>query len=142
LIWRKPVAQRQFSVSARWHPPRRACRKAQVTLRGIKLMTGLHGKLIAGLGIALVALFLTACDGGRGYSRGIFHGLVIDKTEEEVTNKFGKPETVEKLGADGVRYVYRRKTFDPDNLNQIDEKTVIDFEMRAGKMIVVDVSFG
>jgi hypothetical protein len=41
-----------------------------------------------------------------------------------------------------MRYTYRRKTFDPDNLNQIDERTIIEFEKKAGKMIVVDVSFG
>ncbi|MFN9029289.1 MAG: hypothetical protein ACK54C_03050 [Betaproteobacteria bacterium] len=105
-------------------------------------MTTLHKKLIAGLAVALVSLFMTACEGGRGYSRGILHGLVIDKTEEEVTSKLGKPEAVEKFATDGVRFVYRRKTFDPDNMNQIDEKTFIDFEKKAGKMIVVDVSFG
>ncbi len=104
-------------------------------------MIGLQRKLVAGLCIALIAAFTTACDGGRGYSRGIFHGLVIDKTEAEVTGKLGKPESVEQVG-DGVRYVYRRKTFDPDNMNQIDEKTFVDFEKKAGQLIVVDVSFG
>jgi hypothetical protein len=88
------------------------------------------------------ALMISACGGSRGYSRGIFHGLVIDKTEAEVTDKLGKPESVEQIGSDGVRYVYRRKTFDPDNANIIDERTFIDFEKKAGKMIVVEVSFG
>ena len=41
-----------------------------------------------------------------------------------------------------MRYVYRRKTFDPDNANSVDEKTFVDFEKKAGKMIVVEVSFG
>ncbi|MCU0951604.1 MAG: hypothetical protein MUC68_11200 [Burkholderiaceae bacterium] len=94
--------------------------------------------------IALVALtaLVSACGESRGYSRGIFHGMVIDKTEEEVVSKMGKPESIEKIGDDGVRYIYRKKTFDPDNLNQIDDRTVIDFEKKAGKSIVVDVSFG
>ncbi len=87
---------------------------------------------------ALVA----ACGESRGYTRGIFHGMVIDKTEEEVVTKMGKPESIEKVGDDGVRFIYRKKTFDPDNLNQVDDKTIIDFEKKAGKMIVVDVSFG
>lgn len=105
-------------------------------------MTAIHRKLLAGLAVALLSVFMAACDGGRGYTRGIFHGLVIDKTEDEVASKVGKPEAVEKVGTDGLRYVYRRKTFDPDNMNQIDEKTFVDFEKRAGKLVVVDVSFG
>ncbi len=89
-----------------------------------------------------VSVLTTACGDSRGYSRGIFHGMVIDKTEEEVVSKMGKPESIEKIGDDAVRYVYRKKTFDPDNLNQVDDKTFIDFEKKAGKSIVVDVSFG
>ncbi|MCU0940567.1 MAG: hypothetical protein MUC86_15875 [Burkholderiaceae bacterium] len=75
--------------------------------------------------IGLTAL-VSGCGESRGYSRGIFHGMVIDKTEDEVTSKLGK----------------RKKTFDPDNLNQVDDKTFIDFEKKAGRMIVTDVSFG
>jgi len=79
------------------------------------------------IAVALTAaLMISACSGGKGYSRGIFHGLVIDKTEAEVTDKLGKPESVEQIGSDGVRYVYRRKTFDPDNANSVDEKTFVD----------------
>ena len=102
----------------------------------------MNNRYVALIGALLITLMLSACDGGRGYSRGILHGLVIDKTEAEVANKLGKPESVEKVGNDGLRYVYRRKSFDPDNMNQIDDKTFIDFEQKAGKMIVVEVSFG
>ncbi len=105
-------------------------------------MKALRGRVLGALMVALASSVFTACDGGRGYSRGIFHGLVIDKTDEEVTGKLGKPESIERVGDDGVRYVYRRKTFDPDNMNQIDEKTFIDFEKKAGKLIVVDITFG
>ncbi len=91
--------------------------------------------------LAACVLMLAACDGNRGYSRGIFHGLVIDKTQEEVVNKLGKPSEVQQLNDGSVRFVYHRKTFDPDNLNQVDENTVIEFEQRGGKLIVVDVSF-
>jgi hypothetical protein len=105
-------------------------------------MRRISSQIIIATLIASSALLLTACDGGRGYSRGVFHGIVIDKSEDEILGKLGKPEAVEKIGDDGVRYVYRRKTFDPDNYNQIDERTIIDFEKKAGKMIVVDVSFG
>ena len=53
--------------------------------------------LIATL-IASSAMLLSACDGGRGYSRGVFHGIVIDKSEDEIVGKLGKPEAVEKIG--------------------------------------------
>lgn len=96
--------------------------------------------LIAAWMIAALAL-LSACDGGRGYTRGVFHGMVIDKSEDEVVSKIGKPESVEKIG-DGLRYTYRKKTFDPDNMSQIDDRTYVDFERKAGKLIVVDISFG
>lgn len=89
-----------------------------------------------------LALLVTACGESRGYSRGIFHGMVIDKSEDEVASKMGKPESIEKIGTDGVRYVYRKKTFDPDNLNQVDDKTFVDFEKKAGRMVVIDISFG
>lgn len=92
--------------------------------------------------VLLMTTLFTACDGGRGYSRGIFHGIVIDKTEIEVADKLGKPESVQMIGDDSMRYTYHRKTFDPDNLNQIDDKTIVEFEKKAGKMIVVGVSFG
>jgi hypothetical protein len=97
--------------------------------------------LIVAAMIGLTAL-VSGCGESRGYSRGIFHGMVIDKSEEEVVSKMGKPESIEKVGEEGVRYVYRKKTFDPDNLNQVDDKTFIDFEKKAGRMIVTDVSFG
>ncbi len=89
-----------------------------------------------------LAVLVSACDGGRGYTRGVFHGMVIDKTEDEVTSKIGKPAEVKKLADDSVRYVYHHKTFDPDNMSRIDESTFVDFERKNGKMIVVDVSFG
>ena len=50
--------------------------------------------------VCLSTLILAACDGGRGYSRGVFHGIVIDKTEAEITDKLGKPESVQMLGDD------------------------------------------
>jgi hypothetical protein len=98
-------------------------------------------KLFAAALIGLT-LMVTGCGESRGYSRGIFHGMVIDKSEDEVVSKMGKPESIEKIGEEGLRYVYRKKTCDPDNLNQVDDKTFIDFEKKAGRMIVTDVSFG
>jgi hypothetical protein len=93
-------------------------------------------------GLIGVAVLVASCDGSRGGTRGVFYGMVIGKTEEEVTSKFGKPESIEKVGSDGLRYVYRKKTFDPDNMSQVDDHTNVDFEGKDGKMIVIDVSCG
>lgn len=101
-----------------------------------------YTRLIVVAVLCVSTIVIVACDSGRGYSRGVFHGIVIDKTDAEITDKLGKPESVQMIGDDAMRYTYRRKTFDPDNLNQIDERTIIDFEKKAGKMIVVDISFG
>lgn len=90
---------------------------------------------------ALLAFSLAAC-GGKGYSRGIFHGLVIEKTQEEVKAKLGEPFEVQKFDEDNVRFVYKGKTFDPDNANQVDDRTIIEFARKDGKLIVVDVTFG
>lgn len=99
-------------------------------------------KRMAAAALIGLTLLVSACGGSRGYTRGVFYGMVIDKTEEEVTAKFGKPESVVKLGTDGVRYVYARKTFDPDNMSQVDDHTNVDFERKDGRMVVVDVSYG
>lgn len=92
---------------------------------------------------ACCALLLAACgDTGGGYSRGVFYGLVIDKTEAQVKSKLGEPVEVQKLDDDHVRYVYHGKTFDPDNLNASDKRTILELERKDGQLIVVDVSFG
>lgn len=98
--------------------------------------------LVAVLFAAVLALSVAACGESRGYTRGMFHGLVIDKTEDEVISKMGKPVEVETTGAEAKRFIYHGKTFDPDNLNTVDHKTFVEFERKDGKMIVVDVTFG
>jgi hypothetical protein len=92
--------------------------------------------------IALVtAITLTAC--GGAYQRGIFQGYVIDATEEQVTSKIGKPDQIDAGDPNSPRWVYVKKTFDPDNQNKVDEKTIIVFKKdpKTGKFIGSQVLF-
>ncbi|MGB2818092.1 MAG: hypothetical protein WBA53_18800 [Burkholderiaceae bacterium] len=89
---------------------------------------------------AVVATVLAACGQG-GFQRGVFHGKVIDRSPEEVLSSFGKPDAIES-GSEGPRYVYVKKTFNPENMNQVDEKTVVEFgKGKDGKIVCVDVSY-
>ena len=86
-------------------------------------------------------LILSACADG-GQPRGLFVGYVTDKTEEEVAGKVGKPDAVDSSNPNALRWVYKRKTFDPDNSNQVDNETILIFQKdRSGKFKVSQVVF-
>ena len=92
--------------------------------------------------MALVAaVMLAACSGG--YQRGIFQGYVIDATEEQITSKIGKPDQVDNSDPNAPRWVYNKKTFDPDNQNKADEKTVVVLKKdpKTGKFVGGEVQF-
>ena len=91
-----------------------------------------------------IAMVLTGCSGQvSGTARGLFIGYVTDKTEDEVVAKVGKPESVEPATATTLRWVYRKKTFDPDNQSLVDNETILIFQKDAsGKFKVVQVIFG
>ncbi len=91
-----------------------------------------------------IALTLTGCGGQvGGTARGLFLGYVTDKTEAEVVEKVGKPETVEPATATTLKWIYKKKTFDPDNQSLVDNETILIFQKGAdGKFKVVQVIFG
>ena len=87
-----------------------------------------------------VVLALTGCSDG-GQQRGLFTGYVTDKTEEEVVAKVGKPDSIDDSKPNTPRWIYKRKTFDPDN-NQVDNETILIFQKDAtGKLKVTQVVF-
>jgi hypothetical protein len=88
------------------------------------------------------AALLAACSGG-GYQRGIFQGYVIDASEQEITDKIGKPDAVDNSNPDAVRWTYNKKTFDPDNQNKTDEKTIVVLKKspKTGKLAGAEVIF-
>jgi len=76
------------------------------------------------LAIAALMVVVAACSSG-GYQRGIFQGYVVDATEEEIVSKIGKPVRVDAADPAAPRWYYTKKTFDPDNMNKVDEQTVV-----------------
>lgn len=94
--------------------------------------------------ICCLALALAGCSGGGGgQQRGLFSGYVTDKTEEEVVAKVGKPDSIDSSKPNTPRWIYKKKTFDPENQNQVDNETVLIFQKDAsGKFKVTQVIFG
>jgi hypothetical protein len=93
-----------------------------------------------------IVLALAGCSGGGGgggQQRGLFTGYVTDKTEEEVVAKVGKPDSIDTSKPNTPRWIYKKKTFDPDNLNQVDNETILIFQKDSGgKFNVTQVIFG
>lgn len=95
------------------------------------------------LGIAALAaasLALAACTSG-GYTRGMFNGYVVGKTEAEIVDRFGKPAAVDRTNPDAPVIVYKEKTFDPDNSNRTDPETLITLSKKDGALVATDVSY-
>ena len=87
-------------------------------------------------------LLVLGCSEG-GQQRGLFTGYVTDKTEAEVVEKVGKPDSVDNSNPSTLKWVYKKKTFDPDNQNQVDNETILLFQKdKDGKFKVRQVVFG
>ena len=96
--------------------------------------------------VALAGALVTGCGKGGegGHQRGLFVGYVQDKTEEEVAGKVGKPDVVDSASPTTPKWIYKRKTFDPDNQNQVDNETILIFQKdpASGNLKVSQVIFG
>lgn len=92
---------------------------------------------------ALLVLIVAVAAGCSGtYQRGMFQGYVVGSTAEEIQSKVGKPDSVDASDPNKPRWVYLKKTFDPDNFNKADEKTTVILEKKDGKLLGVDVLYG
>ncbi len=93
-------------------------------------------------GALAIVTTLAACGSG-GYQRGIFTGYVVDSTEEEITGKIGRPDQVDNKDPNAPRWICIKKTFDPDNMNKTDEKTIIVMKKdpATGKLKGAEVLF-
>jgi len=100
-------------------------------------------KCLLATGAVAVVTTLGACSREGGYQRGIFTGYVVDSTEDEIVGKIGKPDQVDASDPNAPRWIYNRKTFDPDNMNQIDDKTIIVMKKdpATGKLKGAEVQF-
>jgi hypothetical protein len=103
----------------------------------------MKGALLMGMLAAAALCVLAACGPTGGYQRGLFTGYVVGATEEEIAGKIGKPEEVDNSDAKAPRWIYKKKTFDPDNQNQVDARTIVIFrkDEATGKMKGADVIF-
>ncbi len=91
--------------------------------------------------IVIAALALVAgCSAGT-HSRGQFTGYVVGNTAEEIQSKVGKPARVDESNPDKPRWVYQKKTFDPDNFNHVDDNTTVILERKDGKLVGADIFF-
>ena len=92
--------------------------------------------------LMIIAFTLGGCGAGT-HSRGQFQGQVVGATEDAIQSKMGKPESVDDRDPAKPRWVYTKKTFDPDNFNKVDDKVIILLERNAqGKLVGKDVIFG
>ncbi len=99
------------------------------------------GLLAGAAAFAAVAILSAGCS-DSGHPRGMFTGRVMDKTEEEVVADIGTPASIDKSNPERLKYVYKRKTFDPDNMNTPDNETILILKRDAsGKMKVVEISY-
>jgi hypothetical protein len=74
--------------------------------------------------LALAALALTACS--ELMSRDDFEARVRDKAEHEVRKDIGKPAAID-AGADAVKWIYVKRTFNIDARNKFDDRTIVVF---------------
>ena len=59
-----------------------------------------------------------------------------------MSGKVGKPDAVDSSNPNTLKWVYKRKTFDPDNSNQVDNETILIFQKdKGGKFKVSQVVF-
>jgi hypothetical protein len=92
--------------------------------------------------LAVAALVLGGCT-GAGYSRGLFQGFVVNKTEAEIIDQMGKPAEIDRKNPEAPVLVYKEKTFDGDNGNRVDPETLIYLRKddKTGKVTAYDLSF-
>ena len=93
--------------------------------------------------VAAAALAVAGCGPTGGYQRGIFMGYVVDTPEDELLSKIGKPDRVDASDPNAPKWHYKKKTFDPDNMNKVDEETVVVLKKdpATGKLKGAEVLF-
>ena len=85
-------------------------------------------------------LALGACS--ERTNREDFSSLIKGKTEQEVLKNAGKPANVEEPSNSRHVWTYNSRTFDVQNGNKFDSKTIVIFAPSPeGKMVVAEVKF-
>jgi hypothetical protein len=88
----------------------------------------------------IAMLVLAGCN--SDYPRGQFSGYVIGKTEDQIISQVGKPHEVDSSNPASPVWVYNKKTFNVDDLNKVDDKTLVFMKKGPdGKLVGQDTSF-
>jgi len=85
-------------------------------------------------------LSLAACN--ADYPRGQFAGYVVNHSEDEILSQVGKPVEIDNTNPDRPIWVYKKKTFNVDDYNRLDDSTLVYMKKGpSGKLVGQDVSF-
>lgn len=91
---------------------------------------------------AILALCLVFGACSERTNREDFASLIKGKTEQDVRKNAGKPDSVEETRKDLHVWTYNSRTFDIQQGNKLDAKTIVTFSPNPeGKMVVVEVKF-
>jgi hypothetical protein len=96
---------------------------------------------IAVVMLTAASLALAGCS--EMLSREDFAAKVKDKSDKEVAKQIGKPASVAEVAPDQVAWTYNERTFNIEQGNKFDSKTVVVFNKGAadGQLRAVDVKF-
>lgn len=102
-----------------------------------------NGAFKCALGAALVAAMLLIAGCGDIFGHDEFDKMVLKRTEEQVTADVGKPEAVDKSNPARVIWTYYSKTYDIENQNKRDSKTLLIFTPgdAKGKLQVSEIKY-
>lgn len=91
---------------------------------------------------AVMAAMLVLAGCKSDYPRGQFSGYVINHTEDEILSQVGKPDEVDNANPDRPIWVYKKKTFNVDDYNKVDDTTLVYMKKGpSGKLVGQDTSF-
>ena len=98
-------------------------------------------RAVATAGMVAASIVFAGCSGVS--SRDDFAARVKDKSEQEVTKEVGKPAAVDNSRPDRVTWTYTSRTFNLENKNKLDQKTIVVFgpTSRDRKLKVLDVTY-
>ena len=101
----------------------------------------LKSKLVSAAIAVMLGVALSACS--EMLSREDFATRVKDKSDAEVKKTIGKPAAVDETKPDQVTWTYNSRTFNVQEGNKFDSKSVVVFSKAGGegKMKAVDVQF-
>lgn len=97
-------------------------------------------RLLQLFAVMFAVLLLAGCK--SDYPRGQFSGYVISHTEDEIIAQVGKPDEIDNANPDRPIWVYYKKTFNVDDYNRLDDKTLVYMKRNdSGKLVGQDTSF-